>query len=207
MTDRRKLYAFVAYPMAALECLLMLSSGKDFYRKVMGEVNYWFDCLSLRKSKSEIFNFSYLLANYKEYRNLLRLRFSQQHSMVIKILSSVGLIFFPKEKTLYLSTENIGWNLFIQHGFSTMLSAKSIGQNCHINQQVTIGYNYGYSPTIGNGVSIFAGAIIIGDVKIGDNAIIGAGAVVVKDVEAGAIVGGVPAKTIGRNSEHIRYEV
>lgn len=51
---------------------------------------------------------------------------------------------------------------------------------------------------IGNNVFIGAGATLIAPVKIGDNCIIAAGAVVNKDVPSGSIVGGVPAKIIGR---------
>ena len=202
--DRYIIRAYISYPIVAIEYFLVYLSGTDFQNKVTKEVKYWFNCLSLN-SRSNLFNFSYLLSNYKEDRSLIRLRFSQQNSRIIKVLSRIILLFFPGEKALYLSTKNIGWNLFIQHGFATVIAAKSIGQNCHINQQVTVGYSYSDAPVIGNGVSILAGAIVIGDVKIGDNAIIGAGSVVVKDVAEREIVGGAPAKVIGHNSEHIRF--
>lgn len=44
--------------------------------------------------------------------------------------------------------------------------------------------------------SIGSGAVILGDVTIGEGAIVGAGAVVTKDVPAGAIVVGNPARVL-----------
>ena len=49
---------------------------------------------------------------------------------------------------------------------------------------------------IGRDCFIGGGAIILGNIKIGDKAVIGAGAVVVKDVPARTMVAGVPAKVI-----------
>ena len=46
-------------------------------------------------------------------------------------------ILFPGMSTLYINTSDIGPRLYIQHGFSTIISAKKIGSNCWINQQVT----------------------------------------------------------------------
>lgn len=110
---------------------------------------------------------------------------------------------FPGMDTLYINTPEIGSRLFIQHGFATNISAKRIGSDCWINQQVTIGYTFDSEPpVIGNGVRISAGAKVLGQIEIGDNAIIAANAAVVKSVEENMVVGGVPAKIIGENSKH-----
>lgn len=54
-------------------------------------------------------------------------------------------------------------------------------------------------------VFIGANSIIMPNVRIGSNVIIAAGSVVTKDIENGVIVGGVPAKIIGR-FEDIYYK-
>ena len=53
---------------------------------------------------------------------------------------------------------------------------------------------------IGNDVWIGAHAVITAGVKIGNGAVISAGAVVTKDVDGFQIVGGVPAKVIGKRA-------
>lgn len=73
-----------------------------------------------------------------------------------------------------------------------------IGDNCHIDQNVTIGgtskkYNV---PKIGNHVYVGAGAKILGPVKIGDNVVIGANSVVIKDIPDGSLVVGVPGRIV-----------
>lgn len=54
--------------------------------------------------------------------------------------------------------------------------------------------------------SIGSGAVILGDVTIGERAIIGAGAVVTKDVPAGAVVAGNPARVIRRSASSVKGE-
>lgn len=84
----------------------------------------------------------------------------------------------------------------LPHGLNGIFitGAATIGENCVIFQQVTIGSNTlldsknNGSPIIGNNVYIGAGAKIIGNVKVGNNARIGANAVVVKDVPDNSIV-------------------
>lgn len=55
-----------------------------------------------------------------------------------------------------------------------------------------------YMVEIGNDVWICSNALITGGVRVGDGAVILAGAVVTKDVAPYSIVGGVPAKEIGK---------
>lgn len=70
----------------------------------------------------------------------------------------------------------------------------SLGQNCTIFQQVTIGQeifkNPNKAPKLGNNVFVGAGAKILGDISIGDNVKIGANAVVTKNVPANVTVVG-----------------
>lgn len=74
-----------------------------------------------------------------------------------------------------------------------------IGDNCHISQNVTLGGGGGPAgglPILENNVTIGAGAVVLGNVRIGENAIIGANAVVLSDIPANAVAVGVPAKVI-----------
>ena len=108
-------------------------------------------------------------------------------------------------ESLYIYTREIDGGLYIQHGFSTIISAKKIGKNCRIYQQVTIGYKGEFNPILEDNVSITCGAKVLGDVTMHSHSLAAAGAVVVKDVPEKAIVGGVPAKVIGYKDEDNLY--
>lgn len=73
-----------------------------------------------------------------------------------------------------------------------------IGKNATIYQGVTLGQKNNKYPIVGDNVTIYAGAKIIGDVTIGNNVIVGANAVVIHDVPDNCVVAGVPAKIIKR---------
>ncbi len=78
-----------------------------------------------------------------------------------------------------------------------------IGKNCHISQNVTLGGGGGPKgglPVLGNQVTVGTGAVVLGNIHIGDNAVIGANAVVLCDIPANAIAVGVPAKVIKYNN-------
>ena len=97
----------------------------------------------------------------------------------------------------------IGNRFFIDHGEGVVIGETTIiGDDVLIYQQVTLG-GRGFEkgkrhPTIGNNVTIGAGAKILGNVTVGDNAVIGASTVVLKDIPANATAVGVPARIVKR---------
>ncbi len=106
--------------------------------------------------------------------------------------------------TLSISTHDIGPGLFIQHGYCTLISARRIGANAWINQGVTIGYtNDTDCPTLGDNVTVAAGAKILGNITVGDNVKVGANAVVVKNVPPNTTVVGVPARIVRRDGKRV----
>lgn len=96
----------------------------------------------------------------------------------------------------------IGKGIMLDHATGFVVGeTATIGDNVSILQGVTLG-GTGKSeedrhPKIGNGVLIGAGAIVLGNIKVGDCARIGAGSVVVKEVPPRVTVAGVPARIIG----------
>lgn len=93
-----------------------------------------------------------------------------------------------------------GKGLNLYHGGSIIINpAVRAGENCSLHGANCIGNNGELPgvPTLGNGVDIGYGAVIIGDIFIADGVKIGANAVVNKSVkEAGCTVAGVPAKIV-----------
>ncbi|MNP05893.1 Serine acetyltransferase [compost metagenome] len=95
----------------------------------------------------------------------------------------------------------IGKNLKLFHCFNIVINPNAIiGKNCTIRHGVTIGNKNTNDdcPIIGDNVTIGAGAIIIGAIKIGDDVMIGAGAVVTKSIPSNSVAVGNPAKIIGQ---------
>lgn len=93
----------------------------------------------------------------------------------------------------------IGRRFFIDHGMGVVIGETAeVGDDVMMYHQVTLG---GTSlartkrhPTIGNGVTIGAGAKVLGPVTLSDGVQVGANAVVVKDTPANSVVIGVPGK-------------
>ena len=158
--------------------------------KLLKDLARWKSIHNLTGSDREAM--ALLLWRYKEFRNLVIYR--NRHRPVWRRI--IGLV-YPPMQTLYIDALEIGGGLYIQHGFATMIAAKSIGENCWINQQVTIGYNgQGDAPVIGNNVMITCGAKVLGQIHVGDHVTVGANAVVIRDVPARCVVGGVPARIL-----------
>ena len=135
-----------------------------------------------------LMGFLHLMVYYDEFRNLFYHRVGWK--------ARPFHLLCPPLSSLHLATRDIQPGLFIQHGFSTIIAADHIGKDCHVNQQVTIGFMGSKRPWLGNGVTVYAGAKVIGGVRVGDGAVIGANAVVIKDVPDNVVAVGVPAKIL-----------
>ena len=127
----------------------------------------------------------------------------QKHS---SILVKIAKVFLRQKKDLQIDIQDgLGGGMNVYHGDSTIVYAKSVGKNFTVYQQVTLGrgkcINGNDSPIIGDNVTVYAGAIIVGGVHVGNHAKIGAGAVVVKDVPDYATVVSAPARIIEHGKE------
>ena len=158
-------------------------------RKLAIERDIWYDVIFPNKKKN--FCLFINLLNLAEYRSVSYFRFGGWSNLVKWLAKG--------QDALHFDSPNIGIGLVIQHGHSTRINAKSIGEKCQIWHNVTIGTNKSHSgnlPSIGNNVKICAGSIVIGDVKIGNNVIIGAGSVIVKSIPNNCVVVGNPGRII-----------
>ena len=178
--------------------LLMQASNQDVIRRDMSR---WLD--SSGSYTPTIKDLVRILYNFPEFRNVFYYRLKKDRHL--RILRRIAMSILPAQPLLSICTPVIGPGFFIEHGFSTIISARSIGGNAWINQQVTIGYTGNDEcPTIGDNVRITAGAKVLGNITVGDNVVIGANAVVVKNVPSNCTVVGVPAYIIKRDGRKVR---
>ena len=106
---------------------------------------------------------------------------------------------------------NIGPGLYIGHFGGITLGEVTMGSNCNISQNITLGRTGRIgekgAPTIGNRVWIGPGAVVVGPVCIGDDALIGANTVVTKSVPARASALGSPMRILesGGSFDYVTY--
>jgi serine O-acetyltransferase len=94
----------------------------------------------------------------------------------------------------------IGHRVFIDHGMGTVVGETAVvGDDCTLFHGVTLGGKGGRGvagrrhPTLERGVTVGAGAAVLGGVVVGADSVVGAGAVVTHDVPPGSVAVGVPA--------------
>src|SRR6266436_6651791 len=102
----------------------------------------------------------------------------------------------------------LGQGLFIDHGMGIVIGETAeVGENVTLLQGVTLG---GTSlkrekrhPTLGDNVTVGAGAKILGGFTIGSGSRIGAGSVVVREVPPNSVVVGVPGRVTYRDGQRV----
>ncbi|MGF1485678.1 MAG: serine O-acetyltransferase [Prochloraceae cyanobacterium] len=95
----------------------------------------------------------------------------------------------------------IGKGVFIDHGMGVAIGETAIvGDYCSIYQDVTLGgtgdRDCKRHPTLGQNVTVGAGAKILGNIYIGDRVRIGASSVVLTDVPPDCTVVGIPGRIV-----------
>lgn len=175
----KKVFVILYFPFV-LPCLFAYKLlGGENKKLINKDIERWRHCTSMH-IPNKIICLYHLLTFYPEFRSLFYYRIGKW-ALVLNF-------FLHRHPVLYIKPQKLEGGLFIQHGFSTIIYAEYIGANCWINQNVTIGHSGKGIPIIGDNVSIGAGAIVIGPIKIGDNVKIGAGAIVVDDVPSNTII-------------------
>lgn len=126
-------------------------------------------------------------ANHKLRARFLRLRLNR----------------FQNKYAMHIPPNVCGKGLKLMHiGPILMNDRVRVGEDCtfHINTALVAGGTSSGVPTLGNGIVVGIGAVILGDIYIADGVAVGGNAVVNKDVlEADIAVAGVPAKKISNN--------
>lgn len=120
--------------------------------------------------------------------------------MFWSLIYRVRLMKFQNKYALHVPINTCGKGLKIMHVGPVLINGRAtVGENCsiHINTALVAGGPSDETPTIGNGVAIGVGAVIIGGVHVADNSWIGANAVVTKSVnEPNVAIAGVPARVL-----------
>ena len=171
-----------------LIALMLLCSNRHI---VWADLDRWrYGIGPPRNLMARISLFVNLMTWEPQYRNVFYHRTGVQGrllSILCRPMASLGLGCRTK----------IGPGLRILHGDGTYVAADEIGKNCTIYHQVTIGrLNLEHPTSIGNNVTVYAGAKVLGRVKVGDNVTIAANSVVMSDVPPNVTVMGVPAVVV-----------
>jgi serine O-acetyltransferase len=207
VSKKKKIIKFVFLIISSIRLiphLIILEIHKNRY-VIYSDIKRWMEELHLEKYHIDNIKtaFLYLMTYQHGYRNLFYYRIGYLCFFIQFLCKPMNTLFIGHE-----IGSSIAEGLVLWHPFSTIINAKSIGKNCSIWQQVTIGKgNNGEVPIIGNNIKIFAGAIIIGNITIGDNAKIGAGAVVTKNIPENCTVIGCPAYIIKKNGIKVKEEL
>lgn len=90
-------------------------------------------------------------------------------------------------------SNSIGRGLSVIHGEGTVIGSRNrIGTGLRVHHGVTIGHREtgGVGSVIGDDVTLYAGAMVLGELTIGDGSVVGANAVCMTDLPPGSVARG-----------------
>ena len=163
---------------------------------ILADVDWWVVCLKDDQlaALDTPARFAFFAGALPEFRTLVNYRLRGASPLPLRVL----MRWLYKGHDVIFEPDSLGPACFIQHGHAAMVAAKSIGSHFYVHQQVTIGFTEAGMPTIGDHVTVGAGALVLGDITIGDGAFIGAGAIVLDDVGPGEVMVGPKASVLKR---------
>ena len=102
----------------------------------------------------------------------------------------------------------LGHGILIDHGCGVVIGETTVvGDNCTIYQGVTLGgvgtQKGKRHPTLGDNVTVGAGAKILGSFEVGDNCSIAANAVLLRQLSENSTAAGIPARPVRKNGIRI----
>jgi serine O-acetyltransferase len=93
---------------------------------------------------------------------------------------------------------DVGPGFFIGHVGHVYLGARRIGRNCSVAHNVTLGRGHSLGPrcvpTVGDDVWIGTGAVVTGEIRIGDGVTIASGTILSRSVPDHSLVAGNPGR-------------
>ena len=177
---RIKVYVYCLVAIPAIIAYFIL--GGDDKIKLKMDINRFWIHLRGERPKSHFSAFYYLICGIREFRNVFYMRLGYSSMLISWLMPEMVEFSFATPSRF------VGGGVFVQHGWTCVVDAETVGENLWINQNVTIGHQGKGHPTIGDNVRIGSGAVLLGDIKIGDNVNIGANAIVVNDVPSNCTV-------------------
>lgn len=145
-------------------------------------------------------------------------RWQRQHRLLGLVPRAAAVLWRRRAATLHHTDidhrASIGPGFFLMHRNGVFIGPVTIGDNCVIHHNVTIGQRVAAGdqgvPRLGDDVWIGPGATITGDIRIGNGVTISAGSVVSRDVPDHSLVAGNPGRVIQAdydNSALLNYTV
>jgi len=146
----------------------------------------------------------YLLNRF--FRYIFWFRLSKSNTKLFSLVAKMFKSYLSAKTGIQISSSvNIGYGLYIPHGYVVINASAIIGNNCNLCQFTTIGSVNKKAAKLGDNVYVSPNTCIVESINIDDNVIIGAGSVVVKNVAANCIVAGVPIKVLCKLKDTNNY--